>query len=395
MYGLGKVKTFLLIVVVGLVGLAAAAYLRPLPAVKPTVLVAGFPAPESAQLPWPAYGQSAVGAVGYGLLAAKGEQKPAPIASITKVVTALAILERRPLAAGQKGPELVLGQRDVQFFEDYFARGGSVVKIQNGERLTQYEALQALLLPSGNNIADTLAVWAFGSVENYVQYANQMLLELGLKNTKVADASGFSPGSISTAADLVELGERVLLDPTIAEIVGQQKAVLPVAGEVSNVNWLLGEEGVVGIKTGNTDEAGGCFLFATNRKIENQDVTVIGAVLGADTRNLAISDSRTIIQNLDAAFEIRSLAAEGEPVGRYVSPWGASAPAVLKNSLSALVFKGTAIESDVRLSDVSAGLVKNSNVGSVTVLVGEKKTEQEVVLAETLPGPSILWRIFR
>ena len=388
-----RLKVLILISVGVLLVGGAAAYLRPLPEIQPTVYAKTVPARAQVELPWPLYGQAAIGASGYGVLAARGDQEAVPIASITKVITALAVLERKPLSDGQDGPDITFGASDAQLFEDYFARGGSVVKVAEGEKLSQYQALQAMLIPSGNNIADSLARWAFGSVDGYVKYANTMLAEMGLTKTQVADASGFSPGSVSSAEELVKIGERALSNPVIAKIVNQKSAVLPTAGEVTNVNWLLGQDGVVGIKTGNTDEAGGCFLFAADREINGQKLRLIGAILSAPTRNQAIADSQAIIQRVDAGFEQRTLVKAGETVGQYQTPWGVSALAVAQDDISTLVWKESPAEVESKLSSLEAESEKDLAAGTVTVIIGTKQIKGKSVLAKELSGPSWTWRI--
>jgi len=387
-------KTFLAISVITIISVATAAYLRPIPAVGPTAREVEVSKTDAINLPWPVYGQAALGANGYGLLSTSGEQKPVPIASLAKVVAALSVLEKKPLSIGQKGPIITLASSDVQLFEDYFARGGSVVKVQAGEKITEYEALQAMLLPSGNNIADSLALWAFGSDKVYLALANQMVSKMGLADTRIADASGFSPQTVSTAKDLARIGQAAMANPVIAEIVNQKKAVVPVAGEISNVNWLLGQEGVIGVKTGNTEEAGGCFLFAADRLVGGKTVRLIGAVLGAPTRNAAIADSRALIQSADAGFKNIVLVSRGELVGRYQAPWGAGTTIVAKQDITALVWKGSEAKSEVKLQLAKQGSASGTDAGIILITVGEQQILGKAVLKEPLPGPSWIWRIF-
>src|SRR4029077_4893097 len=92
--------------------------------------------------------------------------------------------------------------------------------------------------------------------------------------------SGFSPLSVSIPADLIKLGQTVMLQTVFAQIVAQSQAPLPVAGVVHNLDTLLGEGGVVGIKTGHTDEAGGCFVMAADLTIDGLSVRIYSAVMG-------------------------------------------------------------------------------------------------------------------
>lgn len=249
-------------------------------------------------LPWPAYGQAAYGTMSDGVLAESNAQsnEPVPVASLAKVVTALAILEKKPLAVGEQGPTITLTEADIKLYEEYVAKSGSVVQIQLGEQITEYQALQAILLPSANNISDTMARWAFGSVEAYNQYAMQMLKEKGITNTVIDGASGYSPNTKSTAADMVKIGILYMQDPVLREIAAQPNARLPFAGLVGNYNSGINSEGIVGIKIGFTEEAGNTFLVADIQGKDKDDISVV-AVLGADNLSTAMQDAKNILKS--------------------------------------------------------------------------------------------------
>ena len=152
-----------------------------------------------------------------------------------------------------------------------------------GHPLTERQALEAMLLPSANNVADTTAIWAFGSLQNYQTYANNMVKRLGLTHTVVgSDASGLNPSTQSTASNLVMLGEIALQHPVIAQVVAmQQTSNLPVAGVQPNYNRAVTEHGYTGIKLGESDEAGITLLLATNTNFKGKTITFVSAILGA------------------------------------------------------------------------------------------------------------------
>lgn len=254
-------------------------------------------------LAWPAHGQAAIGSVEDGLLTKSAENgKPRPIASMAKVITALAIMKKQPIKSGQSGPSYTITSRDVANYHAYVARGGSVLPVREGMVLTQYEAMQAMLLPSANNIADMLAERVFGSKEAYASYAQDMMDRMGLTQTNVADASGFSPQTTSTPSNLVEIGIAAMKDPVIAGIVAQSQAQIPSVGIVENTNKLLGVDGVIGLKTGTTAGAGNCLLFAARYSTrDGQGVMIVGVIMGdldaatlfGDTRGLLVSVRQT------------------------------------------------------------------------------------------------------
>ncbi|MFM1723024.1 D-alanyl-D-alanine carboxypeptidase [Rhodococcus sp. PAM 2766] len=207
------------------------------------------------------------------------QARPRPTASTAKIITALAVLDRKPLAPGEDGPMLTMTEADADLYRDYADRGGSAVAVGAGQELSEYEMLVGMLLPSANNLADTLAVWAFGSLDEYRTAATELVRSLGMTSTTVGtDASGFSPSTTSTARDLTLLAAAAVRHPVVAEIVARDRAVLSGVGAVYNTNSLLGRPGVVGLKTGTTTEAGGVFLFAA--KVGAAGRLVVGAVQG-------------------------------------------------------------------------------------------------------------------
>src|SRR5487761_1565433 len=119
-------RKLVLIITVAIVALAAYLYLRPVPVISPVSQIASVPKTQAIALPWPAAGQAALGAQGYGLLASHNTAAPVPIASIAKVITALAVLKQKPLATGSQGPTITLDSTDVGFFNYYYLKDGSV-----------------------------------------------------------------------------------------------------------------------------------------------------------------------------------------------------------------------------------------------------------------------------
>src|SRR5262249_56947633 len=116
-------------------------------------------------------------------------------------------------------------------------------------------ALQALLIPSANNIAAVLARWDAGSEDRFVARMNATARSLGMTRTRYTDPSGYDDATVSTAADQVRIVERAMGMPVFASIVAMQTTTLPVAGTVQNTNALLGRDGFVGVKTGSDDAA--------------------------------------------------------------------------------------------------------------------------------------------
>lgn len=350
----------------------------------------------SNQLDWPSRGQAAVGVYPSGVLATYGPQKAVPTASVAKVFTALIVLQQRPIKPGQTGPLIKITEADVQSYRDYLAGDGSVIPVAIGQDLTEYQMLQALLLPSANNVADSLAIWAFGSLENYSKYANTYIRQLGLTNSVIgSDASGYDPSTVSTANDLVILGIAAMRVPVIAEIVGQSSAVLPVAGLVQNRNFLLGPDGLAGIKTGTTVAAGGVFLAAKKVEVNDKPLTLVSAIVGAETTFNAQVESVPLLKSVQDNFAPTKVLSQGAVVGQYKSPWGDSVSAITTKPLSTIAWKGSMVPTSIKLDSAQAAATSGQIIGSVKIPQTAVNGAQQVpvALASSFSGPSLFWRL--
>ena len=229
---------------------------------------------------WPAHGQAAFIEGGRSQVHPGPNQHAAPIASVAKVMTAYVVLRDHPLRSGDDGPTITLTAADVADTYRRLRQEESVVAVTAGEELTERQALEALLLPSANNIAAVLARWDAGSEGRFVERMNEVARSLGMTHTRYTDPSGYDESTVSTAADQVRIVDRAMRLPVFARLVATPAAELPVAGTVRNTNTLLGHGGFVGVKTGSTSAAGGCFAFRSIRWIDGRMTTITGVVLG-------------------------------------------------------------------------------------------------------------------
>lgn len=253
---------------------------------------------------WPSEGQAAVAVEGLGNLGTSGGEEPVPIASLAKVMTAYLVLRDHPLNPGEEGFTITIGPADVEDLHRRLELNQSVVAVEAGEELSERQALEALLLPSANNVAALLAVHEAGSVEAFVGEMNEAAAELGMRNTDYTDPSGFEDITVSTAADQLKLGRAAMADPAFAEIVALPSAWLPVVGEVTNFNELVGHDGFVGIKTGSDQAAGGCLLFARRIQVGGRIRMVLGAVLGqrdGDLIQAALASAEALAASVSGA----------------------------------------------------------------------------------------------
>jgi D-alanyl-D-alanine carboxypeptidase (penicillin-binding protein 5/6) len=388
----------LLFVVVLIAGYGAWALKRPLLQLIPGQAVAQVQAKTPAStLAWPPAGQAAVGIAGSQIMQANGAQTPLPIASTAKLITALSVLQKKPLKPGQQGPAITLTDADVALYNSYMARNGSVMRVVAGEQISEYQTLQAIMLPSANNVADSLAIWAFGSLDNYAAYANKYVAQLGLHNTHIGtDASGLAPSTTSTAQDLVKLGEAAMQNPVLAQIAGQPTATgLPIVNNIKNVNFLLGTDNIVGIKTGNTEEAGGVFVGAAKTTVNNKPVIIVTAVSASPSLFAAMKDSLNLIRSAQTNFKPVTVVNAGTVAGSYKVPWGGSIPATATGNLNTTSWAGSTVTANIYLKNISADSKAGQSAGSVRIsksaLTDEKSVAVKLQGAPT--KPSAWWRL--
>ena len=365
-------------------------YARPLPLLTPEKRVLALATKEPA-IQWPE-SQAAFGTVEQGLLDSKPSQTVRPTASVAKLLTVLTILQEKPLKIGEQGPAIPITQADIDIYNNYYVKNGSLAAVAVGEQISEYQMLQGILLPSANNYADSLATWAFGSLDKYRVAAQAMAKKIGMNHTTIGnDASGFSPGTASTAADLTLLGIAAIKQPVIAQIVKQTEVTLPVAGLKQNTNWLLGDDGVIGIKTGNTNEAGGVFIFAYINQLDAaHKVTLVGTIQGEPTVFGAVLQARSFIKQIKSHFAVVTPVKKGQILGSYASPWGEKITAVAKNNISFVTWPGKSIDAQVNLDTISTSLSADSQIGVVTA----GGSSSQVVSKGQFTDPSWQWRVF-
>jgi D-alanyl-D-alanine carboxypeptidase (penicillin-binding protein 5/6) len=222
---------------------------------------------------WPQRGQAAL-VLGNGRPASSPHQQAVPIASLAKVMTAYLTLKRYPLNVAQDGFTITVSEAQAHVE----ARDQSVVAVQAGEQLTERQLLEALLIPSGNNIAWMLAAEVAGSETRFIAEMNDEARALGMNHTVYTDPSGLDPGTVSTAADQLRVFRRAMRFPVFRQIVSMPSVALPVAGTLTNYNPLIAE-GYAG-KTGSDSAAGGCLAFFTHVTVGGHTQTAVGVVLG-------------------------------------------------------------------------------------------------------------------
>jgi D-alanyl-D-alanine carboxypeptidase (penicillin-binding protein 5/6) len=330
------------------------------------------------------------------MIGSHGDSSPRPMASVAKVMTALVVVADHPLSAAEQGPVLTVTDADFANYQREATDGQSVVAVRVGETLSERQLLDGLLIPSGNNFADILAGWDAGSITAFVAKMNSRAADLGMKQSHFADASGYSEQTVGTPTDLVLAGQVLMAIPVLAQIVGQGQVDLPVAGTSFNVNYALGSQGVVGIKTGSAPKAGACFLFAATTKVGGKPALVVGAVMDEPTLDDAFAASERLIAAIGPALKLVTAVSAGEAVAEYRSPWGSKTGLVAQKEISLVGWPGLIIHRKVNAPAVQPPLGDGQVVGTFSAWVGSG-TPQSVPLATDGPlyEPGNFWRLTR
>jgi serine-type D-Ala-D-Ala carboxypeptidase (penicillin-binding protein 5/6) len=392
------------VIVVAAVAWVGVQLLRPVP---PMTLAASVTTvrvlPGVAPRPdWPGQAEAAVGLPGTGLLGTHGGGQPVPIASLAKIMTAYLVLSGHPLPAGGSGPVITVTAADASVYASDHRQGQSVVKVIPGEKLTERQALEAMLIPSGNNIASLLARWDAGSERAFVAEMNARALSLGLRQTRYADASGADPATVSTAADQFRLTVLALQIPAFRQIVAMPQVTLPVAGLAYNVNAALGHDGIVGVKTGSSSRAGGCLAFAATRTVAGGQVTIVGVVLGvqatpAQPSKLAgvISASENLLASVGGDLEHVQVISPGAVLGNVSSAWTTGPAAVAATGVAVTAWPGTPVTVTVIPRPLGHAISQGQPVAQAAVTVGSEVRHITLNASQAAPAPSVTWRLTR
>ncbi|MBF0815751.1 hypothetical protein E4U02_04935 [Microbacterium paludicola] len=263
---------------------------------EPAASEAPLPELEAADLPWPREGAAAV-AIGDGEVLTPSDA-PRPMASITKLITALMVQDARPLAVGESGPEFFFVEKWNNSYEEYLARDESALPVPAGGTLTQHQLLQGMLLGSACNYADILVEDIWGDDAAFAAAAAEFLAAHDLADITVTEPTGIDPANTASPSDLIDLGRLALADPVIAEIVATAQVELPGAGLVENTNDLLADPGVVGIKTGTLD--GSNLLSAKDVVVGDRTVRVYTVVLSQADDEARFVESRALYAAVEA-----------------------------------------------------------------------------------------------
>ena len=343
-----------LVIAASVVGDVVWALNAPLPSPVANTRSLTAPATQPAAFALPTDGATAVtvtGAPDYlgagGVHLTAGDESPRPIASISKVITVLVVLD----------------------------------------------ALATMLIPSASNYADAVSTWAYGSRCVFLAATDDFLAREGLTSTTIVEPTGISPRNVSTPSDLLRIAQLAAANSTIRAIAATPDITLPGPGHLTNPTPLLGEGGVTGLKTGNLGEGTFSLLFtATVDTGVGEPLDVTGITLGGASRSSQDAAVLGLLDSIRAGFRDVPLVSAETLVGSYTTAWGATAQLVVADAASLRTWSDTPIMIATDITNPTE-YRDGEQVGSVTWTAGPAHTTAALRVRGTIEPPTDWWRL--
>ncbi|MGX1301600.1 D-alanyl-D-alanine carboxypeptidase (penicillin-binding protein 5/6) [Streptomyces albogriseolus] len=352
------------------------------------------------QIPWPDSGQAALDVDGIGTFGSSGEQKPVPIASVAKVMTAYVILRDHPLKSGAEGPKIPV---DALAEQQSDAGQESTVNVTEGDAISEREAIEAILIASANNVARLLARWDAGSEEAFVDKMNKAAEDLGMSDTTYTDPSGLNDTTVSTAVDQVKLARAAMEQPVFREVAAMMEYTDYKGEKHGNWNRLVGRDDVVGIKTGTTTSALGNLSFAAKKDVDGEVYRIVGAVLrqpegGEDNTILsgALDAGHQLILAGQDALRAETILKKGAVVGYADDGLGGHTPVVVTEDVKAVGWAGLEVKLTFAGTELPHTAKAGTEVGTLTVGDGKNgAVKVPVALKDDLVEPGFTDKLTR
>jgi D-alanyl-D-alanine carboxypeptidase (penicillin-binding protein 5/6) len=339
-------------------------------------------------------GDDYLGASAAGIWASSGGDVARPIASISKLITAMVVLNAKPLSsATDAGPTLSFDKADHDLYDKYYVLNATIAAMPTGSSMSEHDALETMLVVSACNYAEAVADWAFGSNAGFVSATRKWLAANGMTHTTMVEPTGIDDRNTSTPSDLIALGKLAAANPAVAAIVAKTSLDVPSLQGMPNTNDLLGSDGITGIKTGTLDASGSDLLFSATLEVGTKTpLSVIGVVLGGSSHGSVDDDVVALLHSITAGFHEVSLGTASQVVGTYSTPWGSSAKMVLGRAASVLTWSNTPVTSTMTTTRLTTGR-DGERVGSVTWTAGKATVTVPVVLQGGIRQPTAWWRL--
>ncbi|MHB8189493.1 MAG: D-alanyl-D-alanine carboxypeptidase family protein [Ferrimicrobium sp.] len=375
-----------------------------LPRLHPEILLAhSLSAPKtSPTYQWPKQGQAAI--IMQGLtrrpVGETPDERPVPVASLAKLMTAYLILQDHPLSLGSTGPTLTISIQDLESYNTDVTEDQSSIQVRVGEKLTEYQLLQALLVRSANNVADILANWDAGSLPAFVNKMNQTARELGMSKTHFADASGFNPATVSTASDIALIAARNMRNPIFNQLVNEHEVTLPIVGTLPNIVNRIGTGGIIGIKSGYTIWSGGCAAIATKENTPAGSEVAISVVLdqqGGGSLHHAATEGATLNNDAKAGVVKFRAMTSMQTVGYLIIPWirgNRRVSLIAARGVTLTLWSNQRVLYKFQPKKLNSGMLpKGTVVGLITIKSPMQTTLIPAVTKSPIPGPSLWWKL--
>ncbi|MEW2469243.1 serine hydrolase [Streptomyces sp. NPDC046994] len=337
-------------------------------------------------LPWPGQGQSAIAVDGVGTIGTEGTQSPKPIASVAKIMTAYVTLQEHPLKGNDGGPTITA---DQQAEDESKNEDESTAAMKKGQKFSERQMLQMLMIPSGNNAARLLARWDSDN-KTFVGKMNAAAEKLGMTKTTYTDPSGLEKTTVSTAVDQLKLARAVMQNEVFRSVVGMAKADIPGLDQpiYNNNDLLVKQVGVIGLKTGSSTPAGGNLVWAATKVVDGETQTIYGAVLNQDAHTgrvwdslqLALDNSQKLIDKVQQSLATATVVKKGEVVGYVDDQLGGRTPVVATKNMKAIGWPG--LKTGISIAGNGKPVPHEAKAGTV---VGELKVGDGSNRAVTIP----------
>lgn len=323
----------------------------------------------------------------------KDENKQTAMASTTKIMTSLIVIEK----CNNLNEVVTISSKAAN-------TGGSTLGINTGDKITVNDLLYGLMLRSGNDTAVALAEYIGGSIEDFATLMNNKAKEIGLKDTNFVTPHGLdNPNHYTTAYELAYLTDYALKNETFAQIVKTQYTTININGnarEIKNTNELLlsNVEGVYGVKTGFTNNAGRCLVTAVKRN----DMDLIIVVLGADTRKDRAKDSLKLINYAYEKYRVEDIESFAQKefemwkninLNRiYINKGRGGLELELSNIEIKNIVTDKTLSAEINaLNYLEAPVEKGRKIGTMIIKNGEDIIEElDIIVTKTVERRSIL-----
>lgn len=290
----------------------------------------------------------------------KNENEKRAMASTTKIMTAIILLENEDLS------------KTVEVSKKAANTGGSRLGLSTGNKITLNDLLYGLMLCSGNDAAVQIAETVGGSVEDFAVLMNNKAKELGLNNTHFVTPHGLDEQEhYTTAYELALLTDYALKNEKFAEVVSTKTYTVNINGNyktLNNTNELLGYlEGVNGVKTGFTNNALRCLVTSTSR----DNLNIITVVLGADTKKIRTKDSIQLIEYTYSNYKLINIK---EKIENEFSNW--------KKHYKPVINKGVTQNLSIALGEQNYEMypIKKEDEGRLEITINTEKLFEAPVL---------------